>query len=361
MVSRWRLKHKVAGLIRAALRPGEAQPGVCKCGSASHDVARIRIVRRGGKAGVRGTLACGSPWLCPTCAPRRAAQRVQRLEAVFDAAEKRGWSLVFCTLTASHGPRDALEDLKALVAGSSRKARQGRAWVDLAVEHGVEGVINGPEVTWSRRHGWHYHQHLAVLVSTSDPVAAEAAGHALLARYLAAVRKSGGKALPAGQDVQVVWRREDVQAYLAKGSAAWEVAAAGVGKDARGQSLTPWDLAAAGSEGDQLAAARFLEYAKSMPGTRSCVVTAAIAAKLGIATADDADGELQEEVADEEIGAIERETWHLLLRRGRVPDVLAAVDRGMPWCEVEGFIEEWAGLLPPWWGWGSIPPPPMPA
>jgi len=348
-VSRWRLKHQISRLIRAGTAPGAPVPGVCKCGTARHDTTAVSVVRRDGRAGFRGTLACDSSWLCPTCAPRRAGQRVERLEGVFDAVEAKGWMMVFVTLTAAHGPRDALEDLKRLVSDASRSARQGRAWMSLAATHGVEGTIVGPEVTWSARHGWHYHQHLAVIVSTSDPEAAERAGHALLARYLAEIRKAGGRALPQGQDVQAVWRREDLKAYLAKGSAAWEVGAAGTGKVAHGRGSTPFDLAAAGAAGDRRAAALFLAYSLVMPGTRSCVVTASIAAKLGIAEADDAEteGEVQDEPADEEIGLIDRADWHVLLRRGHVPDVLAAVQAGVPWPFVCRSILDWIGVRKP--------------
>jgi hypothetical protein len=231
-----------------------------------------------------------------------------------------------------------------MVSGASRRARQGRRWVELAELHGVQGVIVGPEVTWSKRAGWHYHQHLAVIVTTAEPEAAEAAGHAVLARYLSAVKAAGGRALPQGQNVQHVWRREDLQSYIGKGSAAWEVGAAGVGKVANGRGLTPWDLAIRAAEGDGLARLRFAEYVEAMPGTRSCVVTASIAAKLGIEPEDDPQGEMEDEPEDEVLGEVSRGTWHLLLRRGRVADVLAAAHAGVEWSSIASSIEVWAAF-----------------
>jgi len=343
-VGRWRLKHDIARLLRRPVGSGEAVPGVCKCGTARHDTQAISVVRRDGKAGFRGTLACDSSWLCPTCAPRRALQRVERLGAVFDATERLGWSVVFVTLTARHSLPDALSDLVALIAGASRSARQGRAWMDLAALHRIEGTIVGPEVTWSRLFGWHYHQHLAVLVSTTDHEAAELAGIALMERYLEMIEKAGGEALPDGQDVQVLWRREDILAsYLGKGSAAWEIGAGGTGKTVKGgRGATPFGLAAAGAAGDRRSAALFLEYAAVMPGTRSCIITRSIASKLGISEADDAEieSEVEGEV-DEEVGQIGRSAWHVLLRRGRVPDVLAAVQAHVPWPDVLAAITDW--------------------
>ncbi|MCO6389366.1 protein rep [Aliihoeflea sp. 40Bstr573] len=340
VVSRWRLKHAVATLLRSRAVEGEKTPGVCKCGSAGHDRDAVGLVRHAdGRPGAQGVLFCDSPWLCPSCAPRRAAQRKERLERVFDAAERKGWSLVFVTLTAAHKRRDRLAGLMGLVAGASRKARQGRSWVRLAEDHGIQGVINGPEVTYGE-HGWHYHQHLAVIVSTVDPAAAEAAGRAILDRYLAAVAAAGGKALRQGQDVVAVWRREDLQGYLAKGSAAWEVAAAGTGKKARAGGRTPWDLAADGAAGDRQAAALFFEYADEMPGTRSCVITAALAAKLGMEPDADDDAPGEEPADDAEtLGEIDRPRWHRLLRHGHVPTVFAAVARGENWAGISAVMD----------------------
>jgi len=216
--------------------------------------------------------------------------------------------------------------------------------MDLAALHRIEGTIVGPEVTWSRLFGWHYHQHLAVLVSTTDHEAAELAGIALMERYLEMIEKAGGEALPDGQDVQVLWRREDILAsYLGKGSAAWEIGAGGTGKTVKGgRGATPFGLAAAGAAGDRRSAALFLEYAAVMPGTRSCIITRSIASKLGISEADDAEieSEVEGEV-DEEVGQIGRSAWHVLLRRGRVPDVLAAVQAHVPWPDVLAAITDW--------------------
>lgn len=338
-VSRWRLKHNVSNLLRTEGK----SPSVCKCGTAGYKSEAVSLVRRerGGRMepGVRGVFFCDSPWLCPTCAPRRAAERAQRVEEVFDAAEELGGQVVFITLTVQHRAGQGLADLKKLVSEACRKARQGKPW-ELAVKrHGILGTVVSPEVTWSARNGWHYHIHMGVVMRETDEAAAEQAGEWIIERYRSYIKKAGGRSLRKGQDVQVVWRREDVAGYLAKGSAAWEVASAGATKKGR-KGLSPWDLAARASQGDSRAAARFREYAAVMPGTRSCVITKTLADKLGLKPHDDADAPGIEEVDREEtvVGTLEPRRWHRVLRRGHAADVLRAVAAGDDWASIDADI-----------------------
>lgn len=336
-ITRWRLKHKVANLLRD-VPEGTSVPGVCKCGTAGHEVVQIDLTLRGGRPGVAGVYYCDSPWLCPTCAPRRAAQRAEKVGEVFDATEVCGGSVVFVTLTVRHGKSDALDDLKALVSDACRKARQGKGW-KLAVErYGIAGVLVGPEATWSARHGWHFHLHLAVpMLGSVDR--AEQGGEWLIERYRSYIERAGGRADRQAQDVQVCWRREDLAAYLAKGSAAWEVASAGATKEGK-KGLTPWDLAARAGQGDERAAGLFREYASVMPGTRSCVVSPALAAKLGLKPSDDEDAPGVEVIEDEVeiVGSMEPPRWHRVLRHGFAADVLKAVADRKPWPEIDVLI-----------------------
>lgn len=315
-IQRWRLKHTVANVLRAATPEGGKTPGVCKCGTAKRcddgsEAPFVTFYSQDGRPGIQGVFYCDSPWLCPTCAPRCAAERAENVQRVFDATEKKGGQVVFLTLTVRHGPGDELKDLKKLVTDACAKARRGKPWALAVKRHDIQGVLVGPEVTWSRKAGWHFHLHLAVpMIEKDDGVStaeerAKAAGEWIINRYLSYLQREGGEvqrryydqrdqsaARREAQDVQVVWRREDLADYLAKGSGAWEVAAAGATKtrtkNRRIGGMTPWDLAAFAGRGDEIAAARFAEYAKVMPGTKSCIITKALADKLGIQP--DADG-----------------------------------------------------------------------
>jgi len=338
-ISRWRLKHTVANILRDV--DSETTPGVCKCGTAGHNSEAVYLTRNGGKAGVRGVFYCDSPWLCPTCAPRRAAERADKVLQVFHATEAKRGRIVFVTLTVKHALGDSLDDLKKLVMDACRKARQGKPW-KLAVErYDIAGVMVGPEVTYSLKHGWHFHLHVALVVlSDNDDLAGEA-GEWLMNRYRNYIHQAGGKTDRQAQDVTVVWREEDLANYISKGSAAWEVSSAGATKEGK-QGLTPWDLAARAGKGDAMAARLFQEYAAIMPGTRSCVITKGLAAKLGIEPADDEDApgvdEMPEDQEAEVVGELTPYRWHRVLRNGYAADVLKVVGAGWDWPKIDDLI-----------------------
>ncbi|MFS8054011.1 protein rep [Rhizobium sp. BR 317] len=368
-IKRWRLKHTVANVLRAATPTGGKTPGVCKCGTAKRtadgETPFVTFYNQDGKPGIKGVYYCDSPWLCPTCAPRCAAERAESVQRVFDATERKGGQVVFVTLTVRHGPEDSLKDLKKLVTEACRKARQGKPWALAVKRHDIQGVMVGPEVTWSKKAGWHFHLHLAVPMvekangeKTAEERAKEA-GEWIINRYLSYIRNEGGKvkrryckskegepaALREAQDVQVVWRREDLGDYLAKGSGAWEVAAAGATKtrtkNRRIGGMTPWDIAALAGKGDAQAAARFVEYARVMPGTKSCVITKGLADKLGIVSNEDnteSDQQAEEDDGKIVVGSLETRRWHKVLRNGYAADVLRAVGDLRPWSQIDSMV-----------------------
>jgi len=340
-ISRWRLKHTVSNILRNV--DSETTPGVCKCGTAGFNSEGVYLTRKGGKAGLSGVFYCDSPWLCPTCAPRRASERADKVLQVFHATEAKRGRIVFVTLTVKHSKKDGLHDLKKMVMEACRKARQGKPW-KLAVErYDIAGVMVGPEVTYSEKYGWHFHLHVALVVLANDDGLAEEAGEWLINRYRNYIQQAGGKTERQAQDVTVVWREEDLADYISKGSAAWEVSNAGATKAGK-KGLTPWDLAARAGRGDAKAAKLFQEYADVMPGTRSCVITKGLADKLGIDAAADDDVPGVEEIPEnsdaEIVGVLQPVRWHRLLRNGHAPDVLKVVGAGWEWNDIELMISK---------------------
>lgn len=347
---RWRLKAQIVDLLRPD--DGARGPAVCGCGRPGHEVEVVTLHRReSGAAGVGGVFRCDSPWLCPSCAPGRAARRKERLEQVIAATEARGGDCAFVTLTVQHNRSMSLASLKAAVSAASRAARQGRAWVQIQCEGGLIGVVQGVELLWNRRTGWHYHLHLLIPSRLiGDPVIA--ACEALVERYIAALKKGGFYAKRVGQDVKIVWNQEASE-YASKGSAAWEVA--GGLKEARAAiSLTPWQLAQLAAAGDVEAKALFLEYADQMPGTRSCVVSAALADALELAPADDDDAPGDDQDLSESgelLGSVGAAIWGRVVSRRKAYEVFEAIERGDPWSALEPLVNL-LGAPPP------TPPPP---
>jgi len=345
VVGRWRLKHTVSSLLRDASEDDHT-PGVCKCGMSGRDRESVDLVlRSGNKPGVNGVIFCDSPWLCPSCAPKRAGERVDRISNVFDAAEAKGGTVVFVTLTVRHERGQSLADLKKMVQSACADARRGAPWERAKKRFNIVGVISSPEVTYGDKTGWHFHLHIALVLlpfegemiepKTSVERGQQAkklvergqqAGEWLIDRYMNYIRLMGGSCDRKGQDVQSLIRRDDLAKYVAKGSADWEIASAGATKlGIKGN--TPWDLAARSARGDHVAAGLFKEYAAVMPGTRSCVVSAKLAAILGIQSADDSENPSVQEVESDDVKIMELATskWNRLLRRGCAHDVLNAV------------------------------------
>lgn len=326
--SRWRLKAKVARLLRP--EDGSRGPAVCGCGAAGFEVEAVRVHLRDSGAGASGVYRCDSPWLCPTCAPARAKDRQARVAEVIEAAMAAEGSCAFVTLTIRHDLSLRLAKAKSILSTASRKARQGRRWVAIKEQGGILGVVQGVEVLHSKHHGWHYHAHLIIPGTEGDSALLEAA-RALVDRYIEEVRAQGASALLEGQDVQIV-RDGEAAEYASKGSASWEVA--GGAKAARSTaSRTPWDLVTLAALGDEDARALFAEYAQVMPGTRSCVVSAALAKALDLPedADDDEPGEQQLEEHDQVVGEVAAPIWNRLLLRGHVAQIFRSVEAGDEW------------------------------
>ena len=258
-----------------------------------------------------------------------------------------GGAVALVVLTASHQRETPLAEIRALVQGASSRSRKGKAWERERARYGILGVIVGREVTFSRENGPHDHEHLSVPVSGPTPAErarAKARGWSLerivkaralraamtiARRYKAEVRKAGGKVSDRhGTYCRVAENAADASDYTAKGSMAWEVAG-GPTKDRTKaeESMTPWDVAESAHAGDAWARHRWAEYVEVMPGTRSCVVSAALAEKLMIdREAKPEGGEQVLEEPDEVVGDVEAPVWKKWMRFGLVSTFLARVE-----------------------------------
>lgn len=238
----------------------------------------------------------------------------------------------------------ALEEVKRLLATASRKARQGRKWREIQEIAEVLGVIQGVEVLHNRLTGWHYHAHLLV-PCLGTPEQIRKAMRQLVARFIREVRKLGGVAKRAGQDIQVIKDTDEdsekVTHYISKGSASWEIA--GGLKSARARaSRTPWDLAQLANAGDAEAKALFLEYAENIVGTRSCVVSASLAKKLELENKADDDDKmvLEEDLEQAPVVEVIIEKWRKLMSYGLAWRVIGAVEQGQDSAAVSQVVSD---------------------
>lgn len=351
---RFELRHGIGRMLRDP-ETGKG-PAVCGCGRSGHEVEAVTITRRdSGAIGVGGVFRCDSAWLCPSCAPRQTLDRQSRVKDAVSALYAQDGTAVMVTLTVQHRAGDRLADLKRIVQTAGRKARQGAPWARMQKRAGVIGVLVAPEVTHGR-HGWHFHLHLLVLcLAQSNSTAAEA-GEFLIQRYMKYVEAEGATAKRLGQDVQVATSPENAADYVAKGLA-WELAGRSgkVSRSAKGRA--PFEIAASAMTGQPRDYALWREYAETMAGTRSCVVTAAMAEQLGIELADDsAQDEGEQELAADgvEVGILSPGTWNGLMRLGQAAALIRKVEADQPWPEVAAWARRTANPPEP------APPPPPP-
>lgn len=342
-VKRWSLLSRIQRLCRP-VEEGKRGPAVVGCGMPGHEVTSVNIHLRKSaqtgetRAGVTGVYRCDSPWLCPVCSVGKAHERAKRVQVVADATFACGGVAALVVLTASHSRDMTLSEIKNIVQGASSRTRKGRAWVKACDKFGILGVIVGQEVTYSVANGWHYHQHLSVLVdgpigqenATQIRERATAAGEWIAQTYTEQVRAKGGTVSDRyGWHVRIAHSAEDASHYTAKGSMAWEISGGHKDETKAGGSITPWDIALSASNGCAKMLSLWREYVGTMPGTRSCVISASLAQKLDIDTsslADDKTGEQVLDDTDEIVGYVEAPTWKKWMRHALAATFLSRVE-----------------------------------
>lgn len=348
----WALRDAAAMLLRPD-DPEKRGPSVCACGRTGHEVQAVGVhLSETGTAWTSGTLRCNSGWLCPVCAPRRARERQERVAEVYDTVTlgMKG-QVPMVTLTVRHRQGMALADLRQVEQDAWRSVRQGAPWARLKRKHGILGTITAPEVTWSRKHGWHFHLHIAVPCLT-DRAGAQEVGAWIIERYIRYIRAAGYDALSQGQDVTLPKSPEDAARYLAKGvtsnqDISWELAGA-ANKRGRAASLHPFDILEAAS-GDVAMADLWREYAAAIKGARSCVISAALAKKLGLDEADDIEAPAVEEAEEKPLGELPAYVWNGVMRKRFGSTVLAIVEDGgrAAWPQALAEAYRIAGFDPP--------------
>lgn len=344
-VKRWSLLSRVQKLCKPT-DDVERGPAVVGCGMPSYEALNVNIHLRTSertgeiRAGVSGVYRCGSPWLCPVCSVGKAHERAERVHRAATATLDRGGAVALVVLTASHSDDMSLKEIKTIVQRSSSESRKGRAWTQASKDYGILGVVVGQEVTFSITNGWHYHQHLSVFVQGSDVNEdsadvrrrAKLAGDWIAQTYASKVRKQGGTVSDRhGWHVRVAIDPDDASNYTAKGSMAWEVSGAHKDITRLETSFTPWDIAVAASEGDKMMFSKWREYMNVMPGTRSCVISPALARKLDLDLKIEsvaADGDQMTHESDEVIGRVDTSLWRKWIRHGLAATFLSRVEIG---------------------------------
>lgn len=114
------------------------------------------------RAWYAGLMRCGSPWLCPLCAAKIAAARVDELSQLLHNLSATALPFLL-TYTASHDRQTRLAEMLSRMSESFRGMKSGRKWQDIKEEFQMIGSVRTLEITWGPDSGWHPHYHEILL------------------------------------------------------------------------------------------------------------------------------------------------------------------------------------------------------
>jgi hypothetical protein len=215
--------------------------------------------------GLSGTVTCGSPWSCPTCACRiytkRAADIRQAAENWAGPLELRGdGSVSMLTLTVRHGVANDLGESRRTLTKGWRRLFQGRAGQQLRRALGIKHHVRALEVTHGAN-GWHPHLHVMIFHSKCPEPGSLAFLQERWMQVIASIAPHATPDLLHGADLRPSHRTD----YVAK--LGLEVASI-LAKRGKKGSRSPWQIADDARHGDVDARRLWVDYTEAMHGAR---------------------------------------------------------------------------------------------
>jgi Replication protein len=319
------LRRAGQALARWATATGDdSLKGVTHCGHAVSGGVSLRVPLDGGPARECGVFSCGRIWLCPVCSASIRSKRAAELDVASDAWKHYGGRLMMMTLTVRHSRSVSLDSLLDGLLGAWKDLR-GRASYRRVRELEM-GSVKALEIT-DGENGWHPHLHVLYFVpfEVTDEAAVASIG-CLSDEWIELVTRRLGVSPTAahGFDVRML---DGPAAYISKVGP--ELAMA----DTKSSSRTPFDRLAAAADGDHVALARWLEYARAIHGKASLMWSPGLRDRFGLEVEqDDAAIAAAAEVVESELGpvvlVIPSNVHRRLVVTGAIEDVLRRVGDG---------------------------------
>lgn len=275
--NRYRLRRS----LRLVNPARQAKCGHCTIGRA------VAVGVKQGRARFTGLLRCGSVWLCPVCAATIKSVRAQEVTHLYKWHMASGGSVLMLTLTVRHAIGHDLRMLRKGVAHAWRLMQSGKQWQAMKHQLKLTGTVRALEVTHGKKHGYHPHLHVLLLLPQMAPDAIAALRARLSVRWQSAVGRAIGEDFVGNDKNGCDLRPAHEADYITK--LGLEISDVGT-KAGRGGNRSPWEVAADfAATGDCDDGDIWQQYAKGIKGARMLTWSRGLraAAGLGVEATDD--------------------------------------------------------------------------
>lgn len=331
-LGKWRRKTDEGGVfVEPALTAAK-----CRLAPLPDREAVDVVVSPEGEAHYGGLMVCGSPWVCPVCAPIIRAKRAEEVRTVAKGVLGDGGTVIFVTTTIPHDFVDDLRPMWDAISSGWRFIFSVRQWhgdskkeaakklvpdIGLAGELGYLGQVRAYEVTHGGN-GFHPHVH-ALLCFDRDLTAEEQEtlyGY-VMRRWQKRITAKGYRSPSArhGVVLERVRNTDELGNYLTKveGLEGYQadigMELTGVGKTAKGKNRSPWQILWSFHDtGDVGDAELFRTFAKAAKGRASLYISPKLREKY-LQEAEQSDEEIAAaEVGGETVAQIDGVAWKVL-------------------------------------------------
>lgn len=293
-----------------------------------------------------GLMTCGSVWACPVCTAKVQERRRAEIGKAVAWAYDSGKQAAMVTLTFPHYKQNELDDLVKKQADALARFRRGSPWDRFKTKVGYTGLIRALELTHGAN-GWHPHTHELWFVSADSSVEQEK--DFIVERWLKCCIAAG--LVEAGNASQIaafklhavdIKDRCDASDYLAKNDEAshWGVdreLAKASSKAGKAAGMHPFGLLALARDGDIVAGAKFVEYAKVMRGKRQLFWSHGLKDLVGVDDLTDEEIAAKQDDKADLLGLITVQQWRWIRKAGLRAEVLDAAELS-GWRGVEAII-----------------------
>lgn len=305
-------------------------------------------------------MVCGSVWLCPVCSAKILAERAAETRDMIKSLRRQGRDVGMATFTMSHHAGQSLAQCWDAQSYAWSKVTSGRGWTADKIRYGALEWMRAAEVTVGAN-GWHCHIHCLIVFDgpTSYAMGRELA-ESMWQRWESALRRKGFDAVRdfASFDVDgaggLNYRAADgaveqLGDYFNKATA--DEAVYGMLKHARGENLTPFEVARAFVDtGDADLLDRWQEWARFAVGRKQLTYSQGFRALAGVGDELTDEQIAEADVGSEDVVFLPGESWREIRDSSLVVDLLEVAEVGGRAVLVQWLHEHGLAYV--------VPPPP---